>query len=220
MLIFLWSGLVIIRPRNGSTGQVGSGSRRGSLLFPVSIYPQGFPQPKNGNTYVIAHRGVHNDIPENTLAAYRKAIEIGCDFVEIDVRTTSDNHIVSIHNATIDAYVEGRSGKVREMTLEEIRSLDIGKRVGVQWEGTRVPTFEEILQLCQGQIGIYLDLKDANMADLVRIIKKYEMERQVVWCISASNARAIRQVVAECPSCVPMPDPGSDKNIEKLIASL
>ena len=61
------------------------------------------PPPKQGGVYVIAHRGVHNDIPENTLAAYRKAIELGCDFVEVDLRTTKDGEIVSVHNGTVDA---------------------------------------------------------------------------------------------------------------------
>jgi len=58
------------------------------------------PPPKNGVMYVVAHRGAHKGIPENTLAAYAKAIEFGCDFVEIDVRTTKDGVLVSIHNET------------------------------------------------------------------------------------------------------------------------
>ncbi len=61
-----------------------------------------FPEPKNGNTYVIAHRGAHNGIPENSLAAYQKAIDLGCDFIEIDVRKSRDGKMVSVHNSTID----------------------------------------------------------------------------------------------------------------------
>lgn len=176
-----------------------------------------FPTPNHGDTYVIAHRGAHNGIPENSLAAYQKAIDLGCDFVEIDARTTSDGAIVSIHNSTIDAYVTGETGRVKAMTLQEIKALDIGKRVSLEWENTKVPTFEEILQLCQGKIGIYLDLKDASIIDLVSLIKKYQMERQVIWCIPASRVRTIREVQKNCPNCIPMPDPGGDKNIEKII---
>ena len=80
---------------------------------------------------MIAHRGIHNGIPE---------IELGCDFVEIDLRTTKDGAIVSIHNTTIDAYVDGQSGKVKEMTLAELKSLDIGTRVDNRWKNTRIPT--------------------------------------------------------------------------------
>ncbi|MCB0684956.1 MAG: hypothetical protein KDC53_00485, partial [Saprospiraceae bacterium] len=58
--------------------------------------------PKHGETYVIAHRGAHKDAPENSLPAYQKAIDLGCDFIEIDVRSTNDSELVSIHNADID----------------------------------------------------------------------------------------------------------------------
>ena len=128
-----------------------------------------FRKAKHG-VYVIAHRGAHVGIPENSLAAYQKAIDLGCDFVEIDVRTTKDGHFVSMHNSTIDEYVNGAKGKVSEHTLAELKLLDIGSRVGSEWKDTRVPTFEEILKLCQGKIGIYLDLKAASIPALVKII--------------------------------------------------
>jgi glycerophosphoryl diester phosphodiesterase len=176
-----------------------------------------FPKPKNGNVYVIAHRGAHIGIPENTLAAYKKAINLDCDFVEIDVRRTRDGRFVSVHNATIDAYVEGKSGRVADFTLAELKQMNIGKRVGPGWENERIPTFEEILQLCRGQIGIYLDLKEPNVEELVSIIKSYGMERDIVWYIPASYMEAILLVKNNCYKCVPMPDPGPAKNIEKVV---
>lgn len=145
-----------------------------------------FPKPKNGDIYVIAHRGAHLGIPENTLAAYRKAIELGCDFVEIDVRKTKDGRFVSIHNATVDAYVDGVSGKVSDFTLAELKQMNIGKRVGPGWEHEKIPTLKEILQLCRGQIGVYLDLKEPYVKELVAIIQRYEMARDVIWYIPAS----------------------------------
>ena len=66
-------------------------------------------QPLN-DVYVIAHRGAHKNMPENSLPAYRKAIDLGCDFVEIDVRTTKDGRFVSMHNSGIDEYVQGSGG--------------------------------------------------------------------------------------------------------------
>ena len=83
--------------------------------------PQYSEPPNQGGVYVIAHRGAHQRIPENTLAAYRKAIELGADFVEIDLRTTKDGEFISIHNRTVDAYtVDGTRGKVSDFTLAEI----------------------------------------------------------------------------------------------------
>ena len=97
--------------------------------------PKGYScKPKNGNIYVVAHRGAHNHIPENTLAAYQKAIDLGCDFVEIDIRKTKDGRFVSIHNSTVDAYVEGISGKVNDFKLAELKQMNIGKRIAPKWE--------------------------------------------------------------------------------------
>ena len=171
--------------------------------------------PKHGGIYVIAHRGAHNGIPENTLASYQQAIDLGADFVEIDLRTTSDGKFVSIHNSTVDAYtVDGTRGAVRDLTLAEIRQLDIGSRVGPEWKDERVPTFEEILELCQGKIGIYLDLKDAQIDEVARVIKRFEMQRHVVWCISPSQVEAVRRA---CPQCIPMPDPEPDASLEAML---
>ena len=141
------------------------------------------PVPRHGGVYVVAHRGAHIGIPENTLAAYRAAIEIGVDFVEVDLRTTQDGRIVSIHNNQIDSYVtNGRRGLVSEMSLEQLKQLDIGSRISPQWSGERIPTFEEILELCKGRVGIYLDLKDASVDNLVSIVKKWDMTAGLVVC--------------------------------------
>jgi glycerophosphoryl diester phosphodiesterase len=176
----------------------------------------GLPEPRNG-IYVIAHRGVHNSIPENSLPAYRKAIELGCDFVEIDVRTTIDGKFISIHNSQIDDYVKVSKGKVKDMTLEQLRSLDIGIKTSREWKGTRIPTLEEILELCRGKIGIYLDLKKAPVPELVGIIKSYGMEKQIIWYISSSDLKDITDLRSSCPECILMPNPGSGENLQPLI---
>jgi len=126
-----------------------------------------FPKPRNGKTYVIAHRGAHIGIPENSLPAIQKAIDLGCDYVEIDTRATKDGRIVSVHNSTIDQYVPGRKGKVSDFSLEEIKTMDIGERTGPEWKNTRIPGIEDILQLCRGQVGIYLDLKENLVPQLL-----------------------------------------------------
>lgn len=171
-------------------------------------------EARNG-IYVIAHRGVHTGIPENSLPAYAKAIELGCDFVEIDVRRTKDGHFVSIHNPKIDAYVVGKTGLVRDMTLEQLKALDIGSRIGPEWKGTRIPTFEEILALAKGKIGIYLDLKVAALPELVKILKEYGMERDVIWYIPSDFY--IKSGAKAFGNSYPMPDPGSFKNLGNFL---
>ncbi len=172
-----------------------------------------FPQPKNGKTYVVAHRGAHIGIPENSLPAFQKAIDLGCDFVEIDTRMTKDGQIVSVHNSTIDQYVVGHKGKVSDYTLAELKAMSIGEKTGPEWKNTTIPTFEEILQLCHGKIGIYLDLKEPLIKELLPIIRKYGMERDIIWYISSGRIEEIKLLQSLCKECLPLPDPGPEKNI-------
>jgi len=163
----------------------------------------------------VAHRGAHIGIPENTLAAYEAAIEMGVDFVEVDLRTTRDGHIVSVHNKEIDSYVtNGGRGLISEMTLEQLKRLDIGSRIGPQWSNERIPTFEEILDLCKGRVGIYLDLKDASAGKLVSIVKKRDMAGQVLWY---ADVNELERVAGLCPECILMPDPGPEGNLPKVV---
>jgi len=186
------------------------------LAFTNGFTQPGLQFPEDGQVYLIAHRGAHLGIPENSLAAYDEAIRLGCDFVEIDIRTSKDGQLVSMHNAVIDQYVTGHTGKVRDLTLTELRKLDIGEKVGAKWRGTQIPTLEEILQVSKGKIKIYLDLKDADPTDIISMLKKYDMEQQVVWYISGSMHKTIMEVKQECPSCMVMPDPGNITNIERI----
>jgi glycerophosphoryl diester phosphodiesterase len=182
-----------------------------TMRKPVKV----LPAPRHGGVYVVAHRGAHLGIPENTLAAYEAAIEMGVDFVEIDLRTTQDGRIVSVHNKEIDSYItNGRHGLISEMTLEQLKQLDIGSRIGPQWSGERIPTFEEILDLCKGRVGIYLDLKNASVDKVVSIVNKWDMARQVLWYADFDELERVAEL---CPECVLMPDPGSEGNLPKVI---
>ena len=179
-----------------------------------------FRKPRNGNTFVVAHRGAHVGIPENSLPAFQKAIELGCDFVEIDTRLTKDGQIVSVHNSTIDQYVVGHKGKVSDFTLAELKAMSIGEKLGPEWKNTTIPTFEEILQLCKGKIGIYLDLKEPLIKELLPIIRKYRMGSDIIWYISGNRMEEIKLLKSLCVECIPMPDPGPEKNIAGICNQL
>ena len=181
-----------------------------------SRIPAGLRPPRHGGVYVVAHRGVHDSIPENTLAAYQAAIDLGCDFVEIDVRTTRDSHLVSIHDSTIDRYAHnGETGRVAEMTLEQLRAIDIGSRVDPKWSQEKIPTVREVIALCRGKIGIYLDVKAANINELAALVREFEMEQDTLWYIPYSRVKEL----TECaPRAWPMPDPGPESGLAKLLA--
>jgi glycerophosphoryl diester phosphodiesterase len=124
---------------------------------------------------VIAHRGDHLDVPENTLAAFKRAIDDEADFVEVDLRTTKDSVLIIMHDATVDRMTNGK-GNVSELTYAEIKKLKIKDPKS----NYTVPTFEEVLRLCRNKIYVYLDFKNANVPQTFELIKKYKMERQVI----------------------------------------
>jgi len=140
---------------------------------------------------VIAHRGASSLAPEGTLAAYRKAIELGCDYVELDVRTTRDGALVCMHDRAVDRTTNG-SGLVADLTAAEIRALDAGSHFSPEFAGERVPYFEEALELCQGRIGVYLDLKEAPLPLLVQMLRRYGLVDHTVVYGGVREFRALR----------------------------
>jgi len=128
---------------------------------------------------IIAHRGVKKFAPENTLPAIQKAIEMGIDYVEIDIRETSDGEIVLMHNSTVNATTNG-SGAVSAITLEDIKKLDAGIKFGEKFKGTAVPTLREAFAIMQAKIGGYIDFKAGSPEKVVRIVEEFKMEDDVV----------------------------------------
>src|SRR2546426_332500 len=78
---------------------------------------------------VIAHRGASAAAPENTLAAFRLAADLGADAVELDVRRTVDGQLVVIHDASVDRTTDG-TGRVAALTLDQLRRFDAGRKFG------------------------------------------------------------------------------------------
>lgn len=107
----------------------------------------------------IAHRGSSGHAPENTLAAFKRAVAQGATFIETDLHLTRDAHFVAIHDETVDRTTNGK-GHVGQMTLAEIRRLDAGSWFASEFSGERVPTLEEILIFTRAHdVVFYLELK-------------------------------------------------------------
>jgi glycerophosphoryl diester phosphodiesterase len=139
-------------------------------------------QPKSASRLkriiVIAHRGAHREAPENTLASLEKAIEIGCDYVELDVRRTKDGALVIMHDSSVNRMTNG-TGKIADLTLAEIRKLEVKSRQA-KWSGQSVPTFDEMLDHAKGRMKIYVDHKQAPPADVLAAINRHGMLHDVV----------------------------------------
>ena len=114
----------------------------------------------------IGHRGAKGLEPENTLRSFSKAIDLGVDMIEFDVRLTKDKKVVVIHDDKLDRTTNGK-GLVKEKSLKEIKKLYAGKR-------ERIPTLEETLDLVAKRVKVNIELKGEKTAESVsKIIDKY-----------------------------------------------
>ncbi|NJE09833.1 glycerophosphodiester phosphodiesterase family protein [Thermococcus sp. MAR1] len=122
---------------------------------------------------VLGHRGYMSAYPENSLLAFRKAIEAGADGIELDVWLTKDGEAIVMHDETIDR-TSDMVGKQKEMTLEELKRADIGM-------GERIPTLEEVFEVLPENALINIELKDTDAAgEVARIVTRNDPERVMV----------------------------------------
>ena len=112
--------------------------------------------------FVIAHRGFSGAAPENTLAAFKKAMEVGSDMIELDVHLSKDGQVVVIHDDTLKRTTSG-NGKVVDFSLQELKQLDAGKWFGSQFLEERIPALKEVLELTRGKIPIHIELKEGDL---------------------------------------------------------
>jgi glycerophosphoryl diester phosphodiesterase len=108
---------------------------------------------------VVAHRGFSGAAPENTLAAFSKAIEVGSDMIELDIQLSKDGRIVVMHDEALERTTNGR-GKVVDHTLKELKKLDAGSSFGAQFPGERIPTLQEVLDLAKGRVLVNIEIKN------------------------------------------------------------
>ena len=121
----------------------------------------------------IGHRGARAYAPENTLASFKKALEIGVDAVELDVRKTKDNQLVVIHDADVKRTTRGE-GLVSELTLKEIKSFSAEK-------GEKIPTLEETLDFLDKKVKVFIELKETGIEEQVlSIVHAKGLEKNVV----------------------------------------
>ena len=110
---------------------------------------------------IVAHRGASGTAPENTLASFRQALDIGVDALEMDVHLSRDGEVVVIHDDTVDRTTDG-AGNVGDLTLSQLKELDAGSKFGPAFAGERIPTLQEVMDLAQGKIMMEIELKTTS----------------------------------------------------------
>jgi glycerophosphoryl diester phosphodiesterase len=149
--------------------------------------------------WVIAHRGASGHAPENTLAAYERAVQLGAGFIETDLHLTRDARFVAIHDATLERTTNGR-GNVHDFTLAELRQLDAVMWFDREFMGQRIPALEEVLQFGkEHDVIFYLEVKyDAawgmHHSLVAELHKSQSTARTIVISFDESTLTALRLV--------------------------
>ena len=146
---------------------------------------------------VIAHRGGAGLAPENTLAAFNKAIELNADYFELDVMISNDDSLVIMHDGTVNRTTNG-TGTVSSMSYSQLRELDAGSWFGAEFTGEKIPTLWESLMLAKNSpngIGVVVEIKTSASSvpsKIVDMIQKAKMVDRVV--VSSFNLAQITEV--------------------------
>ena len=128
---------------------------------------------------VMVHRGMSCSAPENSAVAIEMCAQDYCEWAEIDVRLTKDGKHVIIHDDTVDSTTDG-TGRVEDLTLEELKRLDAGSWFAPRFAGIRILTLNEALMVAKGKVNLYLDCKQINPEQLVAEVLDADMQTQVV----------------------------------------
>ena len=136
---------------------------------------------------IIGHRGAYDEAPENTLKGFKKAIELGADYLEFDVHQSKDGALVVIHDIDILRRM-GIDNSIVQLTLRELKQLDNG--------GEKIPTLTELIKIAKGKIKLQLEIKVPGVTqDLVNILRKNVLiESSIVSCFEIVELLKIKEI--------------------------
>ncbi|TPE61556.1 hypothetical protein FJQ54_08165 [Sandaracinobacter neustonicus] len=188
--------------RTGHVTRIAAMFSLGMCTTPLPAAPSGHAADyPDWHVELVAHRGRSPDRPENTLAAFRQAIALGVDIIEIDLRMTADGEIVILHDPTVDRTTDG-TGDVSTLTLDQVKALDAGGRFDARFAGERIPTYEEVLDLVTGtRVKLLLDIKFQNAGNIEQVVRLTEAHgRQLDVVVGVRSFEHLREFQALNPN--------------------
>lgn len=162
----------------------------------MNMYAQ-LPRPT-----VFAHRGSSYHAPENTLAAFRLAVRQHADAIELDAKLSADGHVVVIHDQTVDRTTNG-SGKVGDLDLAVLKTLDAGSHFDIAFQNEHIPTLEDVFQEVGNEIFInieltnYASLNDSLPEKVAALVQRHGLTERVL--VSSFNLLALRRFKRALP---------------------
>lgn len=151
-------------------------------------------------TKIFAHRGSSGTHPENTITAFKEAVRLGVDGIELDIQLTKDGELVVIHDYTLDRTTDG-TGKILDYTVEELKAFDAGSKFSPEFAGETIPTFREVLALLQDtNIELNIEIKKPVKEDtgieekMIQELEKYQYSNRSI--ISSFNHDSLKRVIS------------------------
>ncbi len=155
--------------------------------------------------WIIAHRGASGHYPENSLISFLGAVELGATCVEMDIQPTSDKQLVLFHDRTLER-ICGITQMIPEMTLNEVRQLDVGLWKDSKWEGTRIPQLVDVLDKLPRSMNLNLELKYHSSHDswfersVIDIAMEYDLPKRGYIAIKhVDKIPLLKNIAPECP---------------------
>ncbi len=151
----------------------------------------------------FGHRGAPKVAPENTIASFQKAREMGADGVELDVMLCADGEVVVSHDFSVDRTTDGQ-GRVQDLALADLKALDAGSWFGPEFSGERIPTLLEVVQWAGDDLLLNIELKNPGIgtdgleSKVIAIVREHKLEQRVV--LSSFNPSVLRRIKQLAPA--------------------
>ncbi len=164
------------------------------ILFSQIVFAQ-----NQKSFFLVVHRGANKVAPENTMSSLLKAYEQGADMVEMDIRQTKDGEFVLMHDARVNRTTNGK-GKIKKMTIEQVRQLDAGSWFSNEFKGEKVPTLRDVLKAAKGKGLVDLDIKKAHIPSLIKLLEEEGyMHDSILVTLHSFNRKVIKEVQQLAP---------------------
>ncbi|HEY8463652.1 MAG TPA: glycerophosphodiester phosphodiesterase [Bacillota bacterium] len=176
---------------------------------------------------IFAHRGFSGIAPENTMAAFEKALAIKPDGIETDVHLSKDGKVVICHDETLDRTTNGK-GLIKDYTFEQLQTFDAGSKFAPEFSRERIPTLEDLLRLIrQTDLALNIELKTDKIAYLqieakvVALLKVYDLvERTIISSFNFSSIAKVKKLLPEISIAALMKDPHTISDLWTRMAEL
>lgn len=154
---------------------------------------------------IFAHRGASAHAPENTIAAFELALTQQADAIELDVKLSADGRVVVIHDPSVDRTTNGH-GRVRDLSLAELKKLDAGGSFSEKFRGEKIPTLDEVFEavgkrtLINVELTNYNTRRDQLVETVCMLIKKHNLQKRVLFSsFLSANLSKSRSYLPEVP---------------------